>query len=97
MFNFLVDIDFVEKKDPSCAINYQKLFQSRLFEACFGVEKQNFITGEIDKKNLEAVANEKLQELKDSFQEMKKNSLIFTWEILIIFINVKGKLKNKIY
>ena len=75
---FVVDIDFAEKKDTMCCINYPKLFQSRLFEACFGVEKQGLLTEETDKKKLEAIANEKLQELKESFQEMKKNSLIFT-------------------
>jgi len=73
-----VDVDFVEKKDPNSALNYQKLLQSRLFENCFGLEKEALATGEIDKKKLEDVMKEKLQELKDSFQEMKKGSLIYT-------------------
>lgn len=71
-----MEIDYVEKVDPSYRINYTKLIHSKLFEKCFNVDKENFNKEELDDGKIELFVKEKIDQMKSSFQELKKDSLI---------------------
>lgn len=74
----LVEFAFDERRESEYRMDYSKLFKTRLMESCFGVEKEGLNFNELEKGKLEALANEKLNELKESFKEIKKGSLLFT-------------------
>lgn len=69
-----VEYDFTERIDPNYKINYPKLFKSKLFEKCFNFDNERALS--LEPQKIEMIAKEKLMQLKSSFEEIKKGSLI---------------------